>query len=66
MHSCNKSNFDSKYTISLFLSCVCFYHLIINETNVNICSHSLATFHKKNAYLKIKCKFAIGILKLEK
>ena len=33
---------------------VCFYHLIINETNVNICSYSLATFHKKNAYLKIK------------
>ena len=66
MHSCNKTNFDSRYTISLFFSCVCFYYLIINEANVNIYSYSLATFHKKNAYLKVKSKFAIGILKLEK
>ena len=33
---------------------VYFYHLIINEINFHICSNSLATFHKKNAYLKIK------------
>ena len=35
---------------------MCFYHLIINETNGNICSYSLATFHKKYAYLKIKVR----------
>ena len=47
---------------------MCFYHLIIYETNANICSHSLATFHKKNAYLKVRAlsKFQIGTLKLEK
>ena len=53
MHSFKKSDFDSNYTIRLFLSCV-FYHLMINETNVNICNYFLATFHKKNAYLKVK------------
>ena len=53
MHSFNKSDFDSNYAIVCFYH-VCFYHLIINETSVNICSYSLATFHKKNAYLKIK------------
>ena len=53
MHSFNKSDFDSNYAIVCFYH-VCFYHLIINEANVNICSYSLATFNKKNAYLKIK------------
>ena len=67
MHSFNKSDFDSNYTISLFCH-VCFYHLIINETIVDICSYSLATFNEKNACLKVKAlsKFATGILKLEK
>ena len=48
---------------------VCFYHLMINETNVNICSYSMATFHKRMHIEKSKrflSKFAIGILKLEK
>ena len=47
---------------------VCFYHLIINETIVDICSYSLTTFNEKNACLKVKAlsKFATGILKLEK
>ena len=47
MHSFNKSDFDSNYTIHQFVFITSSYHLVINETNANICSYALTTFHKR-------------------
>ena len=49
MYSFNKGDFQTMPPVSFYH--VCFYHLITNEANVDICSYSLATFH--NAYLML-------------